>query len=90
MIVSNMQSRKGNPVPNQFILTCGKANGDGVTFQSYKSIIANIKNGIVTLDEYYWNYSRTTSKYLSLFLEESLTDIRAKIKDGTYLLANLN
>jgi hypothetical protein len=86
MIVSNMRSNKGNDVPNQFIIE-GK---DSRTFQSYKSIIANIKDGKVTLDEYYWNYSRTTSKYLSLFLGSSTLETKKAIKEGIYTLVNLN
>jgi hypothetical protein len=86
MIVSNMQSLKGTDVPNQFIIE----SKDGRTFQSYRSIIANIKDGKVTLDEYYWNYSRTTSNYLSLFLGISTLDIKKNIKNGVYTFANLN
>ncbi len=93
MKVSNMQSRKGNDVPNQFEMI----DNFGVKyFQSYKSIIAKIEHlreGLgtrITLDEYYWNYSRTTSKYLSMFLNECTGDIKKKIEDGVYLLANLN
>ena len=86
MIVSNMVSSKGNDVPNQFIID----SKDGRTFQSYRSIIANIKDGKVTLDEYYWNYSRTTSKYLSIFLGSSTIETKKAIKEGRYTLANLN
>lgn len=87
MIVSNMRSNKGNDVPNQFTITSSL----GRTFQSYKSIIAFIDNtGKVTLDSYYWNYSRTTSKYLSMFLDQSTLETKKKIKSGEYKLANLN
>ena len=86
MKVSNMQSRKGNDVPNQFEIE----TETGRMFQSYRSMIASIDNGIVTLDEYYWNYSRTTSKYLSMFLNSSTMETKKRIKDGTYTLANLN
>lgn len=90
MIVSNMVSNKGNDVPNQFIII----DGEWEIFQSYKSIIAkknryNQKNTVV-LDSYYWNYSRTTSKYLSLFLDSTTIETKKRIKDGTYTLANLN
>ena len=87
MIVSNMRSSKGNDVPNQFIIS-----HEGVRkFQSYRSMIASIDcDGHVTLDEYYWNYSRTTSKYLSLFLDSTTIETKKRIKDGTYKLANLN
>lgn len=99
MIVSNMVSSKGNYVPNQFI-TYEYGNGSNGNFikrehfQSYKNMICQIttlNNGKeVILDSYYWNYSRTTSKYLSMFLGESTMDIKKKIKNGTYTLANLN
>ena len=86
MKVSNMTSRKGNKVPNQFIIETEQ----GRAFQSYDSIICAIFNNEVRLDEYYWNYSRTTSKYLSIFLNECTSDIKKKIKNGTYKLSNLN
>lgn len=87
MIVSNMQSAKGNDVPNQFTIHSDL----GITFQSYKSIIAFIDNtGKVTLDEYYHNYSRTTIKYLNIFLNCTTQEKKDRIKDGTYKLANLN
>lgn len=50
---------------NQFIIT----NGAEVVFQSYDSTIARIKNGNLTLFSN-WNYSRTTLKYLYLFLND--------------------
>jgi hypothetical protein len=87
MIVSNMRSSKGNDVPNQFTIDSVL----GRTFQSYKSTIAFIDpKGKVTLDSYYWNYSRTTSKYLSMFLNSSTLETKKNIKEGIYKLANLN
>ena len=86
MKVYNMESSQGNKVPNQFIIEHkGKEY-----FQSYNSLIAVKENGKITLDEYYWNYSRTTSKYRNEFLNELTDDTRKKIKDGIYKLANLN
>ena len=90
MRVRNMLSNKGNIVPNQFIIT----DDQGITFfQSYKSIIAKVEsgfNGQVFLDEYYWDYSTTTSRYRNSFLNMSTKEIRAKIKDGSIKLVNLN
>lgn len=73
------------------------------TFQSYDSIIAvrtvwpyeAVKNMggktvEIVLDETYWNYSRTTSKYRSEFLGESTDETRRKIESGEYKLADLN
>ena len=86
-------------VPNQFLIT---EEGRGAlgnftkreTFLSYKSIIAVITRWpdetITELDETYWNYSKTTSKYRSLFLGETTKETQAKIKSGEYKLKNLN
>ena len=86
----NIISPNGNPITNQFIIDDVK--GEKEIFQSYDSIIAvkDYKKGKVMLDDYYWNYSRTTSKYRNIFLKESTEDTRNKIKDGTYKLTNLN
>lgn len=86
--VSSMESARGNKVPNQFHITI---QGDGHYFQSYQTMIA-YKDfmGNVTLDENAWNYSRTTSKYRSIFLDESTDETRKKIESGEYKLANLN
>ena len=80
-------SRSGNPVANQFTII----TSDGEYFQSYDSVIAFKDNeGNVTLDDYTWDYSRTTSKYRRQFLGEGIADTRAKIESGEYKLANLN
>lgn len=56
---------------NQFVITCDNNNNNFITFQSYNSIICIIdyKNKILTfwLD---YDYSKTTSKHLYLFLKE--------------------
>ena len=43
-------------------------NNGKETFFSYGNVIATKQNGVITLDEKYWNYSKTTSKYLNQFL----------------------
>jgi hypothetical protein len=79
--------RSGSPVANQFIIYTSK----GRYFQSYDSIIAlRNNNGKITLDEYYWDYSRTTSKYRNEFLGETTAETRAKIESGKYELEDLN
>ena len=67
MLVSNMRSLKGNPVPNQYII---HTNGD-VIFQSYNSTIAIVSDGKITLG-CDWDYSRTTMNYLKMFLEGTI------------------
>lgn len=97
MKVQQMTNAKGTPVKNQFILY----DGEHTYFQSYNSIIVHQycprkdMNNLsvaskVTLDETYWNYSRTTSKYRNLFLGESTQETQRKIDTGEYQLVNLN
>lgn len=73
-------------VPNQFIIETPQAE----YFQSYKSIIVKKQNGEITLDERFWDYSRTTGKYRNSYLGETISETRKKIKSGEYKLANLN
>ena len=89
MFVSNMISAFGNDVPNQFVIT--NDNHDAY-FQSYKSIIARKieATGKVELDAKFWNYSKTTSKYLAMFLGVTNKDIRLNIESGEYTLVDLN
>jgi hypothetical protein len=90
MKVSNITNSNNNVVANQFIIY----DDNKTYFQSYKSIIVRIERSegkeITTLDPVYWNYSRTTSKHRSTFLNESTKETEKKIKEGVYILANLN
>lgn len=86
MKVYNLTSPNGNPVPNQFAIV----NGTAKYFQSYRSIIAKVENGRITLDSYFWDYSRTTAKYRNIFLGMSTDEIKKGIKSGSIALANLN
>tara|TARA_R110000868_G_scaffold291682_1_gene552171 strand:+ start:315 stop:584 length:270 start_codon:yes stop_codon:yes gene_type:complete len=88
MKTENMTSTNGNKVANQFKIY----DSDGSKyFQSYNSVIAKIDPANnITLDQKYWNYSNTTGKYRNIFLEETIKDTRAKIKNGTYILTDLN
>ncbi len=85
--VSQMtSSRSGNPVANHLILYTPVGN----SLQSYNSVIAfRANSGRVTLDSYYWDYSRTTGLYRNQFLGEGIADTRAKIELGVYKLADL-
>jgi hypothetical protein len=84
--VENLESHQGNKMPNQFRIS----TSEGVFFQSYDSIIAKIHKGQTWLDEKYWNYSTTTSKYRNLFLGEDKKQTQAKINSGEYILTDLN
>ena len=88
MMVSNLMSNKGNRIANQFNI---KDNEGNQYFQSYDSIIVKItRNGIVYLDEKYWNFSRTTSKYRNLWLGLTTKEIEQQISDGKIIFTNLN
>jgi len=88
MKVQNMTSNNGNKIANQFIIY----DGDIWYFQSYKSIIVkkDTLNNKIYLDDYYWDYSTTTSKYRNIFLNEKKKETQKKIKEGIYILTNLN
>ena len=96
MKVKNMTSAKGNKVANQFIITDKRYDEKEnkwyttETFQSYDSTIAIVFcTGGVLLDENTWDYSVTTGKYRNEFLGEGIAETRAKIKNGEYILTDL-
>ena len=91
MKVQNMTSNNGNKIANQFVITDDKQNE---YFQSYNSMIVKkdyesdqVK---IYLDQKYWNYSNTTGKYRNIFLNETITETKKKIKSGEYILTDLN
>jgi len=89
MKVQNMTSSRGNPVPNQFIISDGFCE----YFQSYKSIIVKREyhHPIKTyLDADTWDYSVTTGKYRNQFLGETKAETQKKIDSGEYILTDLN
>ena len=78
--VDNMQSSGGNTIPNQFIIS----GSDFKLFQSYSSPIALIYNGVTYIFKDY-DCSKTTGKYRNQFLNSTLKEINAKLKDGVYI-----
>jgi hypothetical protein len=81
--VENIISNNGNSIPNQFIIY--EDNGD-ITFQSYNSIICQIRNGALGYDKIVvfgsdWDYSTTTGKYRNKFLMDNGLSILATKKD---------
>ena len=96
MKVENITSNNGNKIKNQFIITDDVGNK---YFQSYNSIIVkeifhkwedNTQTSGIFLDQKYWNYSNTTGKYRNIFLGETITETKKKIKSGEYILTDLN
>ena len=86
MKITNLTSPQGNQVPNQFEVRTENA----VYFQSYDSIIVKIEDGTTYLDSHFWDYSKTTGKYRNQFLGEDKKETEKKIKEGIYILTNLN
>ena len=81
--IENIISNNGNAVPNQFIIY--EDNGD-ITFQSYHSIICQIRDGALGYDRVVvfgsnWDYSTTTSNYRNQFLMDNGLFILATTKD---------
>jgi hypothetical protein len=88
MKVRNLTSSRGNEVRNQFEIWDDAGNR---FYQSYDSIIVKVNvRGEIILDEYYWDYSRTTSKYRNSFLGMTTEEIKQQTKDGRIRLENLN
>jgi len=86
MKVTNLRSSKGNKVPNQYSID----TGNSIIFQSYDSIIAEVKGGIIYIDPVYYNYSKTTSKYLYMFLNMNKNTIQEGIRRGDIQFKKLN
>ncbi len=86
----------GNDVANQFRIY----TGEGVIFQSYETTICIKAHGSTYLNNAMikingdtkeaWKSSRTTSKWLRIFLNEDKETIDSKIKAGEYILTDLN
>ena len=89
MKVSNMISRNGNKVANQFVITLPE---NVTVFQSYNTVIAKNSNGKIVLDSNALDYSGTTTKYLKQFLgtTESKKQLQDKIQSGFYQVEDLN
>ena len=88
--VRNMTSpSSGREIANQFIIE----DGADTCFQSYNTIIAKVERNEdetrVYLDPA-WDCSVTTGKYRNKFLRENKKETEAKIKDGIYIVTNLN
>lgn len=87
-----IENSSGNVVKNQVIIFGGDCNQFAV-FQSYNSIICEYDKDmkILTFDNNAFGYSKTTSKYLNLFLQNYVglnVDQIEKIKKGESIKFN--
>lgn len=89
MKVKNILSRKGNKIANQFIIELPE---NLTVFQSYETVIAQNRNGVIVLDTNALDYSATTLKYLKVFLNttKSKKDLQDDINSGLYQVEDLN
>lgn len=80
-----MENLVSNLANNQVIIedrTTGKKE-----FHSYSTKIAEVKENKIYLSSSNWNYSRTTTKYLSKFLGvKGKKEIESGIKKGSFIL----
>ena len=92
--VEPMTTRGGNASANQLIMS----DPHGETFVSYGTKICYRsfdkygpeRRPKYVFDEYYWDYSRTTSKYRNEFLGFGVAECRKGIKEGWIKLTDLN
>ena len=92
-MVRQLINNRGNYAANQFIIT----NNGAIYFQSYNSVVAKIeRNGKLVLSSY-WDYSRTTSKHLYIFLAShgysnlcSAATVRKAIANGEVTLEEVS
>ena len=82
-----LKTKYGNRAPSTQEV---KQTENGTMLVSYNTNIAKIEGGDVTLDERYWDYSRTTGFYRNQYLGEGIAETHKKIEAGVYTLANLN
>ena len=91
-----MQSRGGNPLANQQILSDDNGSmfvsyGTKICYKTEKRFnIQGVRRPQYVFDENYWDYSRTTSKYRNEFLGFGVAECRQGIKEGWIKLDNLN
>lgn len=75
-----------NLATNQIVVR----TSENVIFNSYGTNIVKIENGKTFLDEKFYNYSKTTTKYRNQFLGLSTKEVEKNIKNGVFILTNLN
>ena len=87
-MVYQLINDKGNYASNQFVIKTKKAT----YFQSYRSVICKL-DGINIILSNNWDYSRTTTKHLYMFLRQngfynlsSAKEVRDAIKEGWVIL----
>ena len=65
-------------------------NRESILYFYDVAVATKIPNVGTYLDEQYWDYSRTTVKHITTFLNTDSRKLRKMIKDGIITLKNLN
>lgn len=78
-IVNNIKNEKGNTVKNQFMII----EGNNITFQSYKTIIAVLHSAsaFIEINSSAFDYSVTTSRHFCNWFENVLTNNKPTTKE---------
>ena len=83
--VKQLINDNGNPASNQFVIT----SADKTFFQSYNSVVAMIKDGVLYVTDK-WDYSNTTRKHFYIFVRKyfkyclgNRDAIKRGLSDGT-------
>ena len=63
--VKQLINDNGNPAANQFVIV----SDNRIYFQSYDSVVAMIKDGILYVTDK-WDFSNTTRKHFYIFVRE--------------------
>ena len=71
---------------DHYIITVGNKK----YFESYGKLIAIVSNGKVTLNAYYWDYSKTTAAYRNRFLGVSNKECHKRVASGEYRVRELD
>ena len=83
--VKQLINDNGNPAANQFVIE----SDNRIYFQSYDSVVAMIKDGILYITDK-WDYSNTTRKHFYIFVRSNFKywlgnrdAIKKGLSDGT-------
>ena len=71
---------------DHYIITVGKK----VYFQSYRTLIAIVNNGRITLNRHYWDFSKTTAAYRNRFLGMTTKEVENGIANHVIKLRVLD
>lgn len=79
-MISQLINSRGNPAMNQFVIN----SNNKTVFQSYESIICVKDQGKTFLNSEKYQYSKTTSKHLNIFLGIDSKTLKNNVKTGLY------